>query len=95
MINKLLNMVTSLSKDKILHYFIAYILFDIVLSIGIACNLNVWINLLISISIITLFIIGKEVYDYFNPKGVVDAKDIYAGYLGACTKLIIFTITLL
>lgn len=95
MINKILKTINSIPKDKLLHYGIAYILFDALLSVTEAINLNAWLGVLISIVILTIAIVAKEIYDKASGKGVSELGDVYAGYLGVFTKLILFAIALL
>lgn len=89
MISKLCYKLANIAKDKLLHYFISYLIVDFCLSIGYCINLNNWINILIAISIASICIFGKETIDQIKYNGW-DWKDILAGYLGVITKIILF-----
>ena len=89
MISKLCYKLANIAKDKLLHYFISYLIVDFYLSIGYCINLSNWLNILIAVSVVSLCIFGKETIDQIKYKGW-DWKDILAGYLGVITKLILF-----
>lgn len=89
MISKIYYKLANVAKDKLLHYFISYLIVDFYLSISCYISLPIWINLLIAIGIASLCIFGKELIDQIRYKGW-DWKDILAGYLGVITKLILF-----
>jgi hypothetical protein len=89
MISKLYYKLANIAKDKLLHYFISYIIVDFCLSISYCIGLTNWLSLLIAVSVASLCIFGKETLDQIKYKGW-DWKDILAGYLGVITKLILF-----
>lgn len=89
MISKFYYKLANIAKDKLLHYFISYLIADFYLSIGYSIGLINWLSLLIAVSVASLCIFGKETLDQIKYKGW-DWKDILAGYLGVITKLILF-----
>lgn len=92
MINKLLHLLASPAKDKILHCFIGYVIFDLCLAVCEAFSFNDWQTYEIAFLVILAFIFGKEVYDNNQPKNKFDWKDIYAGLIGVGIKFIIHLI---
>lgn len=91
MISKICYYIGKIPKDKILHYFISYLILDICLSIGYNYILYNWLNIIISIFIVSIFIFLKEIIDK-NKYNNWDWKDILFSYFGVITKLIIFII---
>ena len=94
MISKLCTFIASVDKDKLLHFIISYIIFDFCLSILCRFPLPTFINILTSFTIVSVFIVGKEIIDKIDYNGF-DWKDILAGYLGVLVKLILFIIMIL
>lgn len=90
MINKLCNLIGRIPKDKILHYFISYLIFDLSLSICSHFNLINWITISISTIIVSFAIFIKETIDKKTTGW--SWSDIVAGYLGTITKLGFFLI---
>lgn len=85
--------IAKIAKDKILHFSIAYIIFDFCLSIfNRYCN-NI-VTILYSLIVVSVFIIFKEILDKRSGE-IFDTKDILAGYIGVCVKLIIFILYIL
>lgn len=85
--------IAKIAKDKILHFSIAYIIFDFCLSIfNRYCN-DI-ITILYSFLVVSCFIIFKEILDKRSGE-IFDKKDILAGYIGVCVKLIIFILYIL
>lgn len=93
MISNICKYLLNIATDKILHFLIAYIAFDILLSVGIRLNLSPALNIVISFVITILLLFAKEYLDV-KSYGVWDWKDILAGYLGIILKLLVFLITI-
>lgn len=91
MISKLCYLIGRIPKDKILHYFISYLILDICLSIFRHFAINTLISVVISFSIVSIAIFGKEAIDEKRYNGW-SWIDIIAGYLGVITKLGLFLV---
>lgn len=91
MISKLCYWIGRIPKDKILHYFISYFILDTFLSIFGYFNVTSLISVVISFSIVSIAIFGKEAIDEKRYNGW-SWIDIIAGYLGVITKLGLFLV---
>lgn len=91
MINKLCKLICDIPKDKILHYFIAYIIIDICFSTLCHFNISILFNVLISFDVATVAIFGKEILDEKLYNGWC-WFDILAGYLGVISKICVIVI---
>ena len=91
MISKLCYWIGRIPKDKILHYFLPYFIFDTFLSIFGHFAVNTLISVVISFSIVSIAIFGKEAIDEKEYCGW-SWMDILAGYLGVITKLGLFLV---
>lgn len=91
MISKLCYWIERIPKDKILHYFISYLILDICLSLCLHYNVTTWLSIVISLSIVSIAIFGKEAIDEKQYNGW-SWLDILAGYLGVITKLGLFLV---
>ena len=94
MISNICYWIGKISKDKILHYLLSYIIFDFFLCLFERFNLSDWLNITLSLVIVSIAIIGKEVIDEKEYNGW-DLYDILAGYLGVITKLVFLLIVIL
>ncbi len=79
------NLLAKPAKDKILHFALGYIVFDYFFSICVALELILWLNILLSVLMVTIVIFGKEVVDEKNYNGF-DLFDLLASYLGVLLK---------
>lgn len=91
MISKLCYWIGRIPKDKILHYFLSYFILDTFLSIFGYFNITALISVVISFSIVSIAIFGKEAIDEKRYNGW-SWIDIIAGYLGVITKLGLFLV---
>ena len=91
MISKLCYWIGRIPKDKILHYFLPYFILDTFLSIFGHFAVNTFISVVISFSIVSIAIFGKEAIDEKQYNGW-SWLDILAGYLGVITKLGLFLV---
>lgn len=91
MISKLCYWIGRIHHDKVLHYFISYLILDICLSLCLHYNVTTWLSIVISLSIVSIAIFGKEAIDekQYNSWSWLD---ILAGYLGVITKLGLFLV---
>lgn len=92
MISKICNKIGEIAKDKILHSYFGYIIFDICISLFSYITKQKLEIVILSFIVLTLFVFTKEVYDKFQPGNKFDWKDIFAGYVGAIIKLLIYII---
>lgn len=83
--------IAKYAKDKILHFLLGYVICDCSLSVFERVFRNCYISLILSIAVVTIFIIGKEIIDKKSGE-LFDKKDILAGYLGVSLKVIVFLI---
>lgn len=95
MINKFCIWLAGIPKDKYLHASIAYLITDILLTIGDALIDNKTLTLAIGFVISTIFFIGKEIYDMTRPNNKFDFGDLLADYIGCFLKMIIYSFTIL
>lgn len=86
MISNICYWIGRIPHDKVLHYFISYLIFDICLSICEKFDIITWISIVISLVIVSIAIFGKEFIDEKQYHGWC-WSDIFAGYLGTITKL--------
>ena len=91
MISNICYFIARIPKDKILHYFLSYFILDTCLSICGHLNVTAWISVVISLSIVSIAIFGKEAIDEKEYCGW-SWMDILAGYLGVITKLGLFLV---
>lgn len=94
MISKICQHIAKIEKDKLLHFIIPYIIFDFCLTIISKLPVHNILNIIISIIITSIFVIGKEIIDKIKYNGF-DWKDILAGYIAITFKLILFIILIL
>lgn len=91
MINNICYWIGRITKNKILHFLICYIIFDYCLSIGEYLNFNIELTFISSFVIVSFLIFWKEAinkkqYNHF------DEYNIIAGYIGVIAKIIPFMI---
>lgn len=91
MISNICYWIGRIPKDKILHYFISYLILDICLSVLEHFDVTTWLSIVISLSVVSIAIFGKEAIDEKQYHGW-DWYDILAGYLGVITKTGLFLI---
>lgn len=91
MISNICYWIGRIPKDKILHYFISYFILDTCLSVFEHFNVTTWLSIVISLSVVSIAIFGKEAIDEKQYHGW-DWYDILAGYLGVITKTGLFLI---
>lgn len=94
LINKCLKVFSSIQKDKLLHYIVAYLLTELSLTILTILDASRTLNMLITFAVLSNIIIFKEYYDK-NNDGTCEMKDIIAGYLGVLTKFVFFCVVTL
>lgn len=94
MISKICNWFGKIPVDKLLHFIVAYLILDIILSTGLRLNLNVILTIITAVVLTSLLIFGKESYDEKEYNGW-NWKDILAGYIGVFAKLLVFLILIL
>ena len=91
MISNICYWIGRIPHDKILHYFISYLILDICLSVCEHFDITTWLSIVISLSVVSIAIFGKETIDEKQYHGW-SWMDILAGCLGAITKLGLFLI---
>ena len=91
MISNICYFIVRIPKDKILHYFISYLIIYICLSLCLHYNVTTLISIVISLSVVSVAIFGKEAIDEKEYCGW-SWMDILAGYLGVITKLGLFLV---
>ena len=91
MISNICYWIRRIPHDKVLHYFISYLILDICLSLCLYYNVITWLSIVISLSIVSIAIFGKEAIDEKQYHGW-SWLDILAGYLGVITKLGLFLV---
>lgn len=89
MMLKMLMLIGSIQKDKLLHAFVSYIIYDLSFNITKVFDIKNLFCILISIITTSVFIIGKEIIDAYTPNNKADYKDIIASYIGLILCLII------
>lgn len=94
MISKICNWIGRIPHDKVLHYFISYLIFDICLSLCLHYNVTTWLSIVISIIIVSIAIFAKEIVDKTEYNGW-NWLDILAGYLGIITKFSLFLVEIM
>lgn len=94
MISNICYWISRIAKNKILHFLISYMIFNYTTSACIRLNFPLWLNLTISLLVVSCAIIGKELIDKKEYNGF-DWWDIVAGYLGVVANLIPFLIMIL
>lgn len=94
MISNICYWIGRIPHDKILHYFVSYLIFDICLSLCVHYNINTWFSIVISLFVVSISIFGKEAIDEKKYNGWC-WSDIFAGYLGTITKLGLFLIEII
>ena len=75
----------KITKDKLLHFILGYIIFDYCLSVFDRFGLHFILNISLSFLIVSFCIIGKELIDKKVYNGF-DIWDIIASYLGVILK---------
>lgn len=89
MIEKIVNLLTNIPKDKLLHSYLILILSLICYDI-LDLFLSVWLNIVITIVVSTIVMILKEYYDSkHRSTHSVEIKDIIAGYSGLILGLLL------
>lgn len=91
MISNLCYWIVRIHKDKILHYFLSYFIFDTCLSVCVHFDVTTWLSVVISLFVVSIAIFGKEAIDEKEYCGW-SWMDILAGYLGVITKLGLFLV---
>lgn len=94
MISNICYWIGRISHDKVLHYFISYLILDICLSLCLHYNVTTWLSIVISLSVVSIAIFGKEAIDEKQYKSWC-WYDILAGYLGTITKLGLFLVEII
>lgn len=94
MINNICYWIGRIPHDKVLHYFISYLILDICLSLCLHYNVTTWLSIVISLSVVSIAIFGKEAIDEKQYKNWC-WYDILAGYLGTITKLGLFLVEIM
>lgn len=94
MISNICYCIGRIPHDKVLHYFISYLILDICLSLCLYYNVITWLSIVISLSIVSIAIFGKEAIDEKQYHGW-SWLDILAGYLGVTTKFGLFLIQMI
>lgn len=94
MISNICYWIGKIPHDKVLHYFISYLILDICLSLCLHYNVTTWLSIVISFSIVSIAIFGKEAIDEKQYKSWC-WYDILAGYLGTITKLGLFLVEIM
>lgn len=94
MISNICYWIGRIPKDKILHYFLSYFILDTCLSTFGHFDVTTWLSIVISISVVSVAIFGKEAIDEKQYHGW-DWYDILAGYLGVITKTGLFLIEIM
>ena len=89
MIEKIINLLASVPKDKLLHSYLILILSLICYDI-LELFLHMWWNIFVTTIISTIIMILKEWYDSkHNCTHSVELKDIIAGYGGLILGLLL------
>ena len=91
MISNICYWIRRIPEDKILHYFISYFILDTCLSVCGHFDVNTWLSIVISLSVVSIAIFSKEAIDEKQYHGW-SWMDILAGYLGVITKFGLFLI---
>lgn len=94
MISKICNWLGRIPTDKIIHFVVAYIIFDVIISVLTICNVSIIDSVIISFLITSACIFSKEAIDNYS-YGLFDWYDVLAGYIGVITKLLILIIFIL
>lgn len=94
MISNICYWIGRIPHDKVLHYFISYLILDICLSLCLHYNVTTWLSIVISLSVVSIVIFGKEAIDEKQYHGWC-WYDILAGYLGTITKLGLFLVEIM
>lgn len=94
MISKICNWLGGIPTDKVLHFVVAYILFDILVTVITKCSVSTIDSILISFLIVSACIFAKETIDKYS-YDLFDWYDVLAGYLGMMAKLILLVIFIL
>lgn len=94
MISKLCYWISKIPKDKILHFFISYLILDTCFSLCDHFCFKFWLTLILSLLVTSGFILGKEAIDKhkFNSWSW---NDIIASYLGVIVKLGLYLLMIL
>uniref|UniRef100_A0AAU8MI38 Uncharacterized protein n=1 Tax=Geladintestivirus 2 TaxID=3233134 RepID=A0AAU8MI38_9CAUD len=82
----------SIDKSYFLHFFISYIITDIVLTVTTKYVSSKWLNILISFVVITLLSFIKEYIDY-KDYNCFDFTDTLTNYFGFVIKVLIFLLS--
>lgn len=94
MISNICYWIGRIPHDKVLHYFISYLILDICLSVCEHFDVTTWLSIVISLSIVSIAIFSKEAIDEKQYKSWC-WYDILAGYLGIITKLGLFLVEIM
>ena len=94
-IQKLINFVINIGKDKLLHYIACYIIAHIVISVMFAIFTPSYGGCIVGL-IAGITIAGiKEIYDYYHPNHTSEFLDFLYGCLGSLTASIVMFISIL
>jgi len=94
-LKKIWNWIVSIPQDKLLHDYAGALICLFSFAILFRCTVPFWWSLLIAIVVAVLFLIGKEVYDYFKKEGhSVELADILYGLFGVVKVAIALIIAL-
>lgn len=94
MISNIFHLIGRIPHDKVLHYFMSYLIFDTCLSICVHYNIANFLSIVIALLVVSIAIFGKEAIDKKQYKGWC-WYDILAGYLGTITKLSLFLVEIM
>lgn len=94
MISNICYWIGRIPHDKVLHYFISYLILDTCLSVCVHFDVTTWLSIVISLSVVSIAIFGKEAIDEKQYHGW-SWLDITAGYLGVITKLGLFLVQMI
>lgn len=94
MISNICYWIGRIPHDKVLHYFISYLILDTCLSVCVHFDVTTWLSIVVSLSVVSIVIFGKETIDEKQYHGW-SWMDIIAGYLGVITKLGLFLVEII
>lgn len=74
-----MNILKNIKQDKLMHFSVAALL---------AVELNRFVPIWACIVIVSVFIIGKEIYDLLIKRTIFDSWDVLAGCMGLVVGLL-------
>lgn len=85
---KILDFLSSIKQDKLLHFIVGLILFELFYGLMFSLiGVNTWVSRGLSFALVVLVGIWKDFYYDRKNGGTVDIKDVTATELGAITGL--------